>query len=130
MSEFCFSAWFGGAGWAGEVFIETYKGDTIRAVRITNLGETYSFRYKGNPIQFSLARLGSLHCKDERGNGRMVLTRKDGKSFEFTGSNSGIVSDWKQGHYSTIRYEFEDEVTGTIANAWLKSDKVKTILFD
>ncbi|AMK10902.1 hypothetical protein [Pseudodesulfovibrio indicus] len=114
---------------AGDVLIETYKGEVITAKRIVNLGEFYRFRYKGNQVKFPVKRMQSLECMDERGNGRMVMTRKDGKSFEFTGSNAGIVSDWKQGHYSTIRYEYEDEVTESVAKSWIKSDKVRTIRF-
>lgn len=117
------------SGWAGDVLIETYKGDVITARRILNLGETYRFRYKGNRIKFPMERMESLRCLDDRGNGHMVLTRTDGKSFEFTGSNAGIVSDWRQGHYSTIRYEFEDEVTESIAESWIRSDKIRTIRF-
>lgn len=115
--------------WAGDVVIETYRGDVITAKCILNLGDIYKFRYKGNRINFPLEKMKSLHCKDERGNGRMVLMRKDGKSFEFTGSNAGIVSDWKQGSYSRIRYEFEDEVTESVTESWVKSDKVRTIRF-
>ena len=118
------------AAHAGGVLIETYGGEVIKARRIINLATTYAFRYQGNRIRFPVERMRSLRCEGERGNGPMVLTRRDGKSFSFTGSNVGIVTDWKQGHYAVIRYEFDDEVTEAPATSWIKSDKVREIRFE